>query len=322
MPIPSESIGAAASRNAGSSPTSPAATKLKSMVNTHETHPTVLEKDKSIHPEHGVIHYPFYFGGVASCVSVCCTQPLGVAGLRLQTHDHKSTHLGMKGLGASLTRTVIYSGLRFGIYEKLKEMSTTPTHTPTAPTMAAFAACSGVVGSLSSNFADIVCLRMQRDPGLPIHQRRNYKNMAHGVVKMITTEGWGSIWTGAGVGAGRAAMGTATQLAGYDIFKRELMKRTSLGDDIPLHIASSCLAGFLSTFLCSPLDVFKARVMTQNSTNSVPTMLKHMFKTEGLLWMYRGLTPALISRGPSTIITFVAFEQLKKAYRRAHGLET
>lgn len=42
------------------------------------THPLVTEKDKSIHPEHGVIHYPFYYGGLASCVSVLCTQPLGV----------------------------------------------------------------------------------------------------------------------------------------------------------------------------------------------------------------------------------------------------
>lgn len=49
-----------------------------SLVQTHETHPLVLEKDKSVHPEHGVIHYPFYYGGLASCVSVCCTQPMGV----------------------------------------------------------------------------------------------------------------------------------------------------------------------------------------------------------------------------------------------------
>lgn len=40
--------------------------------------PVVIEKDKSIHSQHGVIHYPFYYGGLASCVSSCCTQPLGV----------------------------------------------------------------------------------------------------------------------------------------------------------------------------------------------------------------------------------------------------
>lgn len=39
----------------------------------------VVIKDKSTHSEHGVIHYPFWFGGAASAVSSLCTQPLGVS---------------------------------------------------------------------------------------------------------------------------------------------------------------------------------------------------------------------------------------------------
>lgn len=208
------------------------------------------------------------------------------------------------------------------MYEKLKEMSTTSTHAPAAGSLAVLAATSGACGSVFSNFADIVCLRMQNDPGLPLEKRRNYNNIAHGMVKMIRTEGWSSIWTGVGIGAGRAAVATATQLAGYDVIKRELMRRTSMKDDIPTHITGSCLAGFLSTFICSPLDVFKARIMTRTTAHdSMGAMLQRIFKNEGSTWMFRGLTPALISRAPSTIITFVIFEQLKGAYRRLHGLE-
>ena len=213
------------------------------------------------------------------------------------------------------------------MYEKLKEMFSTSTHSPTALNLAALSAASGFAGSLSSNFADVVCLRLQNDPGLPPHKRRNYRNILHGTVTMIRTEGWSSIWTGAGIGAGRAAVATATQLAGYDVLKREVLKRTSMGDDVPAHITASCLAGFLSTFLCSPLDVFKARIMTGTETavngvsGSRMAMLRHIFKIEGPVWMFRGLTPALVSRGASTVITFVTFEQLKKAYRRANDLE-
>lgn len=207
------------------------------------------------------------------------------------------------------------------MYEKLKEMASTPTHAPSAIHLTALAAVSGITGGLSSNFADVVTLRMQNDPGLPLTQRRNYNNIAHGTVKMVRTEGWASIWTGAGVGAGRVAVATATQLAGYDVVKRELLKRTSMQDDIPTHVSASCLAGFLSTLLCSPLDVFKARIMTGTANHSKVVMLRDIFKIEGPMWMFRGLTPALISRGPSTIITFVTFEQLKRAYRRASDLE-
>lgn len=207
------------------------------------------------------------------------------------------------------------------MYEKIKERSTTPTHTPTALNLAAVAACSGAIGSALSNFADVICLRTQNDPGLPLERRRNYKNIADALVKMISTEGWGSIWTGVGIGAKRAAVSSAAQLAGYDVFKRELLKRSSMGDTVPTHITASCFAGFLSTFLCTPLDVFKSRVMTQRSKVPAGVMLKRLFRHESMFWMFRGLTPALISRGPSTIITFVTFEQLKRAYRRSNGYD-
>jgi len=46
-----------------------------------ETHPAVTEKDKSVHSEHGIIHYPFWYGGAASVVSGICTTPLGVGKL-------------------------------------------------------------------------------------------------------------------------------------------------------------------------------------------------------------------------------------------------
>ncbi|KAI6830504.1 hypothetical protein KC364_g7695 [Hortaea werneckii] len=296
------------------------------------THPLVTEKDKSIHSEHGVIHYPWYFGGTASCASVLCTEPLGVAGLRLQTRHHAAPNAGMmgvltsvwksEGLTASLARTAVYSGIRFGMYEKFKEMSTTPTHSPTATTLAALGALSGACGSLASNPADIVCLRMQNDPSLPRELRTHYRNIAHGLIKMFRTEGLSSGWIGAGLGASRAALATATQLAGYDVFKREILARTSMTDNVPTHISASCLAGFLSTLICNPVDVVKARVMTGSTVkgHSLAETLGHAFRKEGVMWPFRGLTPALISRGPSTIITFVTIEQMKRVYREAKGL--
>lgn len=41
--------------------------------------PEVVIKDKSTHSEHGVIHYPFWFGGAASAVSTLFTAPLGIS---------------------------------------------------------------------------------------------------------------------------------------------------------------------------------------------------------------------------------------------------
>ncbi|PNS16758.1 hypothetical protein CAC42_4722 [Sphaceloma murrayae] len=296
-----------------------------------EHHPLAVEKDKSIHSEHGVIHYPFYYGGLASAVTSCCTQPLGVDPNKRRYKYGYDENLSDSLAGGthswslertSLARTLTYSTVRFAMYEKLKENSTTTTHTPSGLALAGMAASAGFTGSVAGNFADVVCLRMQNDMSLPPEQRRNYRNVWHGLSTMIRHEGWGSIWTGVWVGAGRAAIATATQLAGYDVFKRELMARTSLTDSVPTHITASCLAGFLSTFICSPFDVFKARWMTmKGTTHPMLLVLARTFRNEGVGWMFKGLTPALISRAPSTIITFVTFEQLKRAYRRVHDLE-
>ncbi|KAF2154117.1 mitochondrial carrier [Myriangium duriaei CBS 260.36] len=208
------------------------------------------------------------------------------------------------------------------MYEKMKESSSTATHTPSAFTLAAMAAVAGASGSIVGNFADVVTLRMQNDASLPVEHRRNYRNIVHGLQTMIRSEGWNSIWTGVWIGAGRAAIATATQLAGYDVFKQELMAGTTMTDTVPTHIAASCLAGFLSTFICSPFDVFKARLMTiRSQTHPMWVMASRMIKHEGIGWMFKGLTPALISRAPSTIITFVTFEQLKRMYRVSNDLE-
>lgn len=200
-------------------------------------------------------------------------------------------------------------------------MSTTPTHSPSFPALLAIGAGSGFTGSVVGNFADVICLRMQNDASLPLTERRNYKNVADGLHKMIGTEGWMSIWKGVWLSAGRCAISTGIQLAGYDVIKRELMARTSMGDEIPTHLTASCIGGFISTFICSPIDVVKTRLMTTKTFHSVPILLGRIIKAEGLTWMFKGLLPAFISRGPSTIITFVSFEQFKKAYRRMHDLE-
>lgn len=66
---------AAISSSLGASPVPPPPIVNALLV---QHHPIAVEKNKSIHSEHGVIHYPFYYGGLASAVTCCCTQPLGV----------------------------------------------------------------------------------------------------------------------------------------------------------------------------------------------------------------------------------------------------
>ena len=253
--------------------------------------------EQGIAYKQGAVHYPFWFGGSASCFAATVTHPLDLVKVRLQTRApdgpkgmfntflHILRHDGFRGLysglSASLLRQLTYSTTRFGVYETVKPQIL-PTdqnisngqQQPSLPTLLALASVSGFLGGLAGNPADVIMVRMQSDLALPAQQRRNYSNAIHGLLRMTREEGWGSLWKGVEPNSMRAVLMTASQLASYDFFKG-LLVRSSLGekkigkktgvfgeDDLVTHFSASIAAGFVATTVCSPVDVIKTRVMS------------------------------------------------------------
>jgi len=211
--------------------------------------------------------------------------------------------------------------MRFGVYEKLKQNASADKKTPSFATLVTISSISGVAGCIVGNPADIMNVRMQHDAALPPAQRRNYPNALLALPRMIREEGWGSAFRGVWPNSGRAVLMTASQLAGYDIFKQELLARTSMKDNTATHLTASLMAGFVATTLCSPLDVIKTRIMTAKDKQSIRSLLSTITKTEGPAWMFRGWVPSFIRLGPHTIATFIILEQHKKLYRKIKGYQ-
>ncbi|KAF2093167.1 mitochondrial carrier [Rhizodiscina lignyota] len=295
-----------------------------------------VAKDKSIEKKR--IHYPFWFGGSASCFAACVTHPLDLVKVRLQTQHHGGPRRNMlqmfvhvfqndgirglyRGLSASLLRQLTYSTTRFGVYEELKEVFTSARSKPSFATLVAMASTSGFLGGLAGNPADVLNVRMQHDAALPPAERRNYKNAVEGLVRMARDEGMASLWKGVWPNSIRAVLMTASQLASYDIFKRLLLEHTTLKDNLTTHFSASFMAGFVATTICSPVDVIKTRVMSAKESKNILVLLTEVTKNEGWTWMFRGWVPSFIRLGPHTIATFLFLEQHKKIYRRTKGLE-
>lgn len=224
-------------------------------------------------------------------------------------------------LSASVLRQLTYSTARFGVYEKLKQLAEADGEKASFLTRVAISSVSGVVGSFIGNPADILNVRMQHDAALPAAERRNYGNAISGILRMAREEGAAGMFRGVIPNSGRAVLMTASQLAGYDIFKEELLKRTSMGDNSATHFTASLLAGLVATTLCSPLDVIKTRVMSAEGKTSIVQLLSTITKTEGPAWMFKGWVPSFIRLGPHTIATFLFMEQHKKMYRKVKGLD-
>lgn len=224
-------------------------------------------------------------------------------------------------LSASLLRQITYSTTRFGVYEELKEVFTTATTSPSFPTLVAMASTSGFLGGIAGNPADILNVRMQNDASLPPGDRRNYKHAIDGLVRMVREEGFSSLFRGVWPNSTRAVLMTASQLASYDIFKQELLRRTRLQDNLYTHFTASFMAGFVATTVCSPVDVIKTRIMSAKTKESMWTLVTRITANEGLGWAFKGWVPSFIRLGPHTIATFMFLEQQKKLYRRWRGYE-
>jgi dicarboxylate transporter 10 len=184
------------------------------------------------------------------------------------------------------------------------------------------ASASGFLGGIAGNPADVLNVRMQHDAALPKAERRNYKNAIDGMIRMIREEGSKSLWKGVWPNSMRAVLMTASQLASYDGFKRIILARTSLKDNLTTHFTASLMAGFVATTICSPVDVIKTRIMSATESKGFLPLMKDIYKAEGLGWMFRGWVPSFIRLGPHTIATFVFLEQHKKVYRHLWGIES
>ncbi|KAK5110217.1 hypothetical protein LTR62_006213 [Meristemomyces frigidus] len=224
-------------------------------------------------------------------------------------------------LSASILRQITYSTTRFGVYEELKEVFSSGVQSPSFPALIAMASTSGFLGGIAGNPADILNVRMQNDASLPAAERRNYKHAIDGLIRMVREEGFGSLFRGVWPNSTRAVLMTASQLASYDIFKRELLQRTNMGDNLTTHFSASFMAGFVATTVCSPVDVIKTRVMSAKTRESMVELLTRITKNEGFGWMFKGWVPSFVRLGPHTVFTFMFLEQHKKIWRQWHGYD-
>uniref|UniRef100_A0A8C7JRI0 Solute carrier family 25 member 10 n=1 Tax=Oncorhynchus kisutch TaxID=8019 RepID=A0A8C7JRI0_ONCKI len=254
----------------------------------------------------------WYFGGLASCGAACCTHPLDLIKVHLQTQQKGK--MGMvsmamqvvkndgalalyNGLSASLCRQMSYSLTRFAIYETVRDMLSSSNQGPMPfYQKVLLGAFGGFTGGFIGTPADMVNVRMQNDVKLPPELRRK------------------KLFSGATMASSRGALVTVGQLACYDQAKQLVLSSGFMGDNILTHFLSSFIAGGCATFLCQPLDVMKTRLMNSKGEYSGVIHCLRVTAKEGPMAFYKGLVPAGIRLIPHTVLTFIFLEQLKNNF--------
>lgn len=153
------------------------------------------------------------------------------------------------------------------------------------------ASAAGALAGLAGNPADVVLVRMITDPTKPAAEQRHYRNAAHGVYRMVATEGAASLMLGLVPNVVRSVIMNSSQLVSYDTFK-DMLKSFGMADGIGLHFSASALAGTFATTVCSPADVVKSRVMNSSDPMGPMHLLTTSLKKEGPMFLFRGWLPA------------------------------
>ncbi|KAM9000966.1 mitochondrial dicarboxylate carrier [Sarcophilus harrisii] len=269
----------------------------------------------------------WYFGGLASSGAACCTHPLDLLKVHLQTQqkiEMKMTGMALKvvrtdgflalynGISASICRQMTYSLTRFAIYESFRDKLTAGSHGPIPfYKKVLLGSLGGFAGGFVGTPADMVNVRMQNDMKLPVHQRRNYSHALDGLFRVAREEGIKKLFSGATMASSRGALVTVGQLSCYDQVKQLVLGTEMISDNIFAHFLSSFIAGGCATFLCQPLDVLKTRLM--NSKGEYQGVVHCALETAklGPLAFYKGFLPAGIRLVPHTVLTFIFLEQLR-----------
>ena len=93
-----------------------------------------------------------------------------------------------------------------------------------------------------------------------------------------------------------------------------------------LHLGQEALgglsAGIVGTVIGFPLDLVKTRMQTggnEVASKSIFSVAGSIIRTEGLLAMYRGITPPLISLSILNTITFTQYTYFREVYSGKPG---
>jgi solute carrier family 25 oxoglutarate transporter 11 len=282
---------------------------------------------------------PFVTGSMSGMLATCCIQPMDMIKVRVQvgaaeggttspfaiasTMIKNEGFLAMyAGLGAGLTRQIVYTGARLGLFDIFTEKSKDKSY-ENVPAFAKRSVCAlgaGGIAAVAGNPADLALIRMQSDSMLPAEQRRNYRGVFHALGSIASAEGAGGLFKGAAPTATRAMALNFGMLA-FNAQAKDMLQQA--GAPTPVQIfGASAIAGFFASFFSLPFDFVKTQVQKMKPdpvtgempfSGPVDCAMKQV-KSGGITRLWAGFPTYYFRIAPHAMITLIAQDQVKQLW--------
>jgi len=275
-------------------------------------------------------------GGIAGCLATTTVIPLDVTKtwMQLQSEsgvgnikimDAMSGILKSKGmpgfysgLDSALVRQFCFASIRVGLFFNAVDLAQKRLRRNLSlAEKAAVSATVGAVGAFVINPFDVVMVRAWADVKRPVNERRNYKNIFDGLIRITREEGFTTLWRASTPNIIRAVGLNLGMMTPYQELKERL--KPFLGDTLANHAVSSTIAGICATLLALPFDNIKVKLvsMRPDAKGNMPykgvvDCLLRSVRKEGILRLWAGLIPVAANLGPHSVIVLLASEYIRK----------
>ena len=214
------------------------------------------------------------------------------------------------GCSAAVLRHIPYTGCRIATFEMLRRHFFGSD--PTIPQTLFMGFMAGGLGQCIAAPFDVVKIRMIADASKESHLRRY-----HGVFDAFNTirleEGIKGMYRGTSVAVQRAALVNLGELSTYSIVKKHLLSRSFSEEDARVHVISSLCSWFVSSFISTPADVVKSRMMNDSDkrfSSSLKCLLDCLQK-EGLPGIFKGFFATWLRLGPWQMAFWLTYESIQ-----------
>eukprot|EP00406_Dinophysis_acuminata_P058810 CAMPEP_0179275090 /NCGR_PEP_ID=MMETSP0797-20121207/33880_1 /TAXON_ID=47934 /ORGANISM="Dinophysis acuminata, Strain DAEP01" /LENGTH=300 /DNA_ID=CAMNT_0020983599 /DNA_START=60 /DNA_END=962 /DNA_ORIENTATION=+ len=283
---------------------------------------------------------PFVTGSLSGMGATCCIQPMDMIKVRIQLGAAEGGATSpfaiasqmikndgffsmYKGLSAGLTRQVVYTGARLGLFDIFTDMSKEPQYAA-VPGFLKKSVCAlgaGGIAAVAGNPADLALIRMQADNMLPEAERRGYRGVGHALSSIATQEGPQALFKGA-VPTATRAMALNFGMLAFNAQAKEMLQQAGTGEVVQV-FGASAIAGFFASFFSLPFDFVKTQVQKAKPdpvTGEMPfkgpiDCAMQQVKKGGITRLWAGFPTYYFRIAPHAMITLTAQDQVKKVWK-------
>lgn len=265
-------------------------------------------------------------GGVAGAVSRTCTAPLDRLKVFLQVQASKQKIADCframlkeggvaslwRGNGINVLKIAPETAIKFAAYEQVKRLiKGDTTHTLSIYERFCAGALAGGISQTAIYPLEVLKTR------LALRKTGQYKSILDAAIKIYSNEGLMSFYRGYIPNILGIIPYAGIDLAVYETLKKKYLKTHACNEQPGFYLLLAC--GSCSSTLgqmCSyPLALIRTRLQAQvahRSVDKASTTMTGVFrtivKTEGVLGLYRGITPNFIKVMPAVSISYVVYE--------------